>query len=75
MSKSVGVMVRRSKFGGGWAWSVDATGAQVLWQFFGEGPAAIPIGDCEGSGYIIEPDQTDNLAEYLRTAGVAWELG
>lgn len=68
-----GVRVTQSSFGGGWAWSLDAAGAQALHEFFGEGPGTIPI-ESGRPGYIVEPQQSHDLAEHLRSCNVAWEI-
>lgn len=68
-----GVAVTQSSFGGGWAWPLNAAGVQALHEFFGEPPVPLaPIGGIVG--YIVEPYQSGNLAEHLRSCNVAWEV-
>lgn len=68
-----GVAVRASDFGGGWAWALNPAGTQALFEFFNETPAECPpIGR---EAYIVEPYQSADLAEHLRSCNVAWEIG
>jgi len=60
-------------FGGGWAWPLNKAGRDALFGFFGEPPAPIaPLGD--RPAYIVEPNESGDLAEYLRGEGVAWKV-
>lgn len=69
-----GAKVIPSGFGGGWILPLDAAGIQALHEFFGEPAQPIyPLGD--ELGYIVEPWQSQDLAEHLRSCNVAWELG
>lgn len=69
-----GVRAIPSSFGGGWVVSLDAAGFQALHEFFGKMPEPLaPLGG--EKGYIVEPYQTQDLAEHLRSCNVAWEIG
>jgi len=68
-----GVRATASGFGGGWLVPLDAAGSQALHEFFGEPPAPIaPLGG--EAGYIVEPYQTQDVVEHLRSCNVNWEL-
>lgn len=63
-----------SSFGGGWIVPLTPAGTQALMKFFDDEPAPLdPIGG--DAGWIVEPQQTSDLAVHLREAGVAWEIG
>lgn len=69
-----GVRAIPSSFGGGWVVPLDAAGFQALHEFFGEYPEPLaPLGG--EKGFIVEPFQTQDLAEHLRSCNVAWEIG
>lgn len=68
-----GVRVVPSPFGGGWALPISPAGVDALADYFGE-PAA-PLAPLGGQqGYIVEPVQSSELAEFLRAQGVAWTV-
>lgn len=68
-----GVAVMRAPMGGGWAWGLNNKGAQALFEFYQEPPAEIgPLGG--QVAYIVEPQDTADLAEHLRGAGIAWKV-
>jgi hypothetical protein len=73
-----GAKAIRSSFGGGWIVALNDDGARVLAEYFGEGPAPIPLAASNAQsvvlGYIVEPQDAGDLAEYLRSEGVAWEI-
>lgn len=63
----------KSTFGGGWIVPLNDGGRRVLTEYFGEPPAPLqPLGGEEG--YIVEPQDAGDLAEYLRGEGTAWEV-
>lgn len=63
----------RSPMGGGWIVPTTDEGREALAEFFGEAPAELaPLGG--ESGYIVEPYQSGDLAEFLRSRGTAWEV-
>ena len=55
-----------SSFGGGWAIPHSDWGRECLEDYFAEGPAETPA----GQGYIIEPNEVEDLADYLKHVGV-----
>lgn len=63
----------KSPMGGGWIVPLDDTGGNALAQYFGE-PAA-PIGPLGGElGWIVEPADAADLAEYLKGEDISWEV-
>lgn len=63
----------KSSFGGGWVIPLNDDGRRVLFEYYGEPPAPLqPLEWCEG--YIVEPQDAGDLAEYLRGEGIAWEV-
>lgn len=59
--------------GGGWIVPTTDEGREALAEFFGEAPADLaPLGG--ESGYIVEPYQSGDLAEFMRERGLAWEV-
>lgn len=67
------IAVQRSSFGGGWVWGLNETGKRALNHYFGYAPQPLaPLGG--KSGYMVEPQEAEDLAEYLRGEGLAWEL-
>jgi hypothetical protein len=67
------VAVRRSSFGGVWAWPLSPVGEDALFRFFCEPPAPIPpLGG--KPAYIVEPYAAGDLAEHLQELGVEWEV-
>jgi hypothetical protein len=68
-----GAEVTRSPMGGGWIVPLTPAASIALSDFFGEEPVEIaPLGG--RFGYIVEPQQAGDLAEYLRDAGIAWKV-
>jgi hypothetical protein len=68
-----GAEVIRSTFGGGWIIPLTPAASMALADFFDEEPAELaPLGG--RAGYIVEPNQAGDLAEYLRGAGIAWKV-
>lgn len=62
-----------SSFGGGWIVPLTLDGSRALMEFFDEEPA--PLAPLGGEvGYIVEPNQTNDLAVHLREADVAWSI-
>lgn len=63
-----------SSFGGGWMIPLTPEGSQVLAEYFDAEPAPIaPLGGL--SGYIVEPQDAEDLAEYLKAENLTWEVG
>lgn len=63
-----------STFGGGWIIPLTPDGSRVLGEYFDAEPQPIaPLGGL--LGYIIEPQDGADVAEYLRAEGIAWEVG
>jgi hypothetical protein len=63
----------RSTFGGGWVIPLNEEGEDVLERFFEEPAAPLaPLGN--QLGYIVEPADAGELAEYLRESGRAWSV-
>ena len=68
-----GARAIRSPMGGRWIIPLTDEGKAALEEFFGDEAFPIaPLGD--QSGYIVEPQDSAALAEYLREAGIAWEV-
>lgn len=68
-----GARAIRSSFGGGWIIPLDAAGWQALHEFFQTQPEPLaPLGGKKG--WIVEPQQTQDLAEHLRSCNVAWSI-
>lgn len=74
-----GVKAIPSTFGGGWVVALNEDGARVLAEYFGEEPAPIPLAASNAQsvvlGYIVEPQDAGDLADYLRSEGITWEVG
>lgn len=63
-----------SSFGGGWIIPLTPEGSRVLAEYFDAEPQPfLPLGGRQG--YIIEPQDAADVAEYLRSEGIAWEVG
>lgn len=63
-----------STFGGGWIIPLTPDGSRVLGEYFDAEPQAIgPLGDA--LGYIVEPQDAADLAEYLKAENLTWEVG
>lgn len=68
-----GAEVIRSQMGGGWIIPLTPAGSTALADFFDKEPSELaPLGG--RAGYIVEPYQAGDLAEYLRGAGIAWKV-
>jgi hypothetical protein len=68
-----GAKAIRSTFGGGWIVSDEPEAVRILTEYYGEGPTPIaPLGG--RLGWIVEPQGAGDLAEYLRSEGIAWEV-
>ena len=63
-----------SSFGGGWIIPLTPAGSIALMEFFGDEPFEHAPLDGR-SGYIVEPYQAGDLAEYLRACNCAWRVG
>jgi hypothetical protein len=66
----------KSSFGGGWVVPLNDDGRRVLTEYYGpENPISElpPLGN--ELGWIVEPQDAEDLAEYLRGEGIAWEVG
>lgn len=64
----------KSSFGGGWVVPLNDDGRRVLLDYYGEQPVAItPLGNL--LGYIVEPQDAGDLADYLHSEKIAWEVG
>lgn len=62
----------RSGFGGGWLVPLTPYGSQVLLDYYQEEPA--PIAPLGGTlGYIVEPQDAEDVTNYLKSEGVKWE--
>lgn len=73
LSKPGVAVMACSTFGGGWAWPLNEDGREALLAYFGEDPAPVaPLGG--RSVYIVEPQDSGDLAEHLRACGVAWRI-
>lgn len=71
---SAAVEIIRAPMGGAWVCPLTDDGASALRTFFEAEPEELrPL--CDRVGYIVEPYQCADLAEYLRGAGIAWEIG
>jgi hypothetical protein len=66
------VAVRRSSFGGGWVWGLNEAGSLALVEYFQTSAAPIPGED--RPGWIVEPQDGEDLAAYLQAEGIEWEL-
>lgn len=64
----------KSTFGGGWVVPLNDYGRLVLSEYYGEPPVDLPAVVGVPKGYIVEPQDAGELAEYLRSEGVAWEV-
>lgn len=63
-----------SSFGGGWIVALTDEGRDFLASYFGdEAQPWAPLGN--QIGWIVEPADSAALAEALREAGIAWEVG
>lgn len=63
----------RSPMGGGWVVPLNLVGRKALASYFQSQPTEIsPLGGQEG--WIVEPQDAADLAEYLRSEGIAWEV-
>ena len=63
----------KSPMGGGWIVPLTDEGRQALTHYFGEEPAAIgPLGD--ELGWIVEPYEAGDLADYLHGEKLAWSV-
>jgi len=63
----------KSTFGGGWVVPLNDDGRRVLIEYYQEPPVAIaPLGNL--LGYIVEPQDATDLAEYLKSENIAWEV-
>lgn len=63
----------KSTFGGGWVVPLNDDGRRVLLEYYQEQPIAIaPLGNL--LGYIVEPQEAGDLAEYLQSEKIAWEV-
>lgn len=63
----------RSGFGGGWVVPLTNEGRRVLSEYYGPDcpiSSLVPLGGEEG--WIVELWGAEDLAEYLRSEGVAW---
>lgn len=68
-----GAKAIKSPMGGGWIVPITPRGRLILTQYFGEGPTPIaPLGDQRG--WIVEPQDAGDLAEYLKSENLAWEV-
>lgn len=73
LSKPGARAIQSRSFGGGWIVPLDAAGTQALHEFFGEDATPLaPLGN--EKGYVVEPHQTQELAEHLRACNVAWKI-
>lgn len=64
----------RSPMGGGWIIPLTPAGTQALLEFYGEEAEALdPLGG--RCGYLVEPYQSGDLAEHLRSCDCAWRVG
>jgi hypothetical protein len=70
---SADVEIIRAPMGGAWACPLTDDGENTLQRFFSEEPTELrPL--CDRVGYIVEPQDAADLAEYLRGEGIAWEI-
>lgn len=69
-----GVRAISSTFGGGWALPINEEGKDALRDFYGEDASPLPIWVGEALGYVVEPQDSADLSEHLRAAGVAWTI-
>lgn len=64
----------KSTFGGGWVVPLNDDGRRVLAEYYGEPATELaPLGG--QLGYIVEPQDAGDLAEYLKSENIAWEIG
>ncbi len=64
----------KSTFGGGWVIPLNLIGRRALAAYYQEAPTEItPLGGEQG--WIVEPQDAGDLAEYLKGEGIAWEIG
>ena len=69
-----GAKAIKSPMGGGWIIPLTDEGRRVLTEYYGEPPT--PIGPLGGEeGYIVEPQDAGDLADYLHSENLAWEVG
>jgi hypothetical protein len=63
----------KSPMGGGWVVPLNNDGRRVLTEYYGEPP--FPIGPLGGQeGWIVEPQDAGDLAEYLHSEKIAWTV-
>lgn len=62
-----------SSFGGGWIVPLTADGRRALEEYFSEAPTRLRMAG-DRDAYIVEPYQSSDLAEFLRTSGIAWKV-
>lgn len=65
----------KSPMGGGWVVPLNDDGRRVLAEYFGpENPISelAPLGG--EAGWIVEPQDAGDLAEYLRSENIAWSV-
>lgn len=67
-----GAKAIKSPMGGGWIVPLTDDGKRVLTEYFGEEPADLP--PLRQVGWIVEPQEAGDLAEYLWSEGIAWEV-
>lgn len=70
----------KSSFGGGWVIPLNDDGRRVLAEYYGEPATEIPVLAQRGQrgfalGYIVEPQDASDLADYLYSEKIAWEIG
>lgn len=72
-SKPCARAIRCPSFGGGWIIALNDEGRLVLEEYFGT--AATPIAPLGGQeGWIVEPADSEDLANYLINEKIAWEV-
>lgn len=70
-----GAKAIKSPMGGGWIIPTTDEGRRILAEYFGSDRPAVPIDPLGGEvGYIVEPYEAGDLAEYLKSENLAWTV-
>lgn len=70
-----GAKVIKSTFGGGWIVPLNDEGERILAEYFGPENPISELAPIDGQrGWIVEPHDAADLAEYLKSENLAWEV-